>query len=98
MANSGVDGISLDSKEVGVDLREIAKILTKYVLIIGNINPTGVMLRGKPEDVKREVINLLDLMNPYANFILSTGCDLPQETPLKNIKAFMEAGKSYKIK
>jgi uroporphyrinogen decarboxylase len=98
MANSGVDGISLDSKEVGVDLREIAKILTKYVLIIGNINPTGVMLRGKPEDVKREVINLMELMNPYANFILSTGCDLPQETPLENIKAFMEAGKSYKIK
>lgn len=97
MANSGVDGISLDSKEVGVDLREIAKILTKYVLIIGNINPSGVMLRGKPEDVKKEVINLLDLMNPYANFILSTGCDLPQETPLENIKAFMEAGKSYKI-
>jgi len=98
MANSGVDGISLDSKEVGVDLIEIAKILTKYVLIIGNINPSGVMLRGKPEDVKKEVTALMDMMNPYANFILSTGCDLPQETPLENIKAFMEAGRSYKIK
>lgn len=98
MANSGVDGISLDSKEVGVDLIEIAKILTKYVLIIGNINPSGVMLRGKPEDVRKEVTSLMEMMDPYANFVLSTGCDLPQETPLENIKAFMETGKNYKIK
>ncbi|MDD3519793.1 MAG: uroporphyrinogen decarboxylase family protein [Actinomycetota bacterium] len=98
MANSGVDGISLDSKEVGVDLREIAKILTKYVLIIGNVNPNGVMLRGKPEDVKKDVNDLMEMMDPYPNFILSTGCDLPQETPLENIKAFMDVGRSYKIK
>ncbi|MCE5329816.1 uroporphyrinogen decarboxylase family protein [bacterium] len=98
MANSGVDGISLDSKEVGVDLREVAKILTRYVLIIGNINPSGVMLRGSPSDVKKEVTSLMEMMDPYANFALSTGCDLPQETPLENIKAFMEAGRSYRIK
>ncbi len=98
MANSGVDGVSLDSKEVGVDLKEIAKILTRYVLIIGNVNPSGVMLRGKPEDVRKEVIYLMEMMDPYANFVLSTGCDLPQETPLENIRAFMETGRNYKIK
>lgn len=98
MADSGVDGISLDSKQVGVNLREIARALTKYVLIIGNINPNDVMLRGKPEDVKKEVTALMEMMDPYPNFVLSTGCDLPQETPLENIKAFMDAGRSYIIK
>jgi len=98
MADSGVDGLSLDSKEVGVDLREAAKILTKYVVLIGNINPSKEMLRGTPEEVRAEVNQLLDEMNPYPNFILSTGCDLPQETPEENIAAFMDAGRKYRIK
>jgi len=97
MAKSGVDGISLDSKEVGVDLKEAAKILTKYVVLIGNINPTKIMLRGKPHEVKNDVQDLLREMDPYPNFILSTGCDLPQETPHENIKAFIETGKNYRI-
>jgi len=97
MAKSGVDGISLDSKEVGVDLKQAAKMLTKYVVLIGNINPSKVMLRGTPEEVKNEVINLLKEMDPYPNFILSTGCDLPQETPHDNIKAFIDTGKNYRI-
>jgi uroporphyrinogen decarboxylase len=97
MAKSGVDAISLDSKEAGVDLKEAAKMLTKYVVLIGNINPTKVMLRGKPEEVKSDVYNLLKEMDPYPNFILSTGCDLPQETPHENIKAFIDTGKNYRI-
>jgi uroporphyrinogen decarboxylase len=97
MAESGVDGLSLDSKEAGVDLKEAAKILTKYVVLIGNINPSNVMLRGTPEEVKAEVNQLLTDMQPYPNFILSTGCDLPQETPAENIAAFMDAGRAFKI-
>ena len=97
MANAGVDGLSLDSKEVGVDIKEAAKILTKDVVLIGNISPTKTILRGTPDDVEKEVNSLLEEMNPYPDFILSTGCDLPQETPEANIKAFIETGKNYRI-
>ena len=31
-------------------------------------------------------------MAPYPNFILSTACDLPAETPLENIHALMAQG------
>jgi uroporphyrinogen decarboxylase len=48
---------------------------------------------GTPEDVRREVERLRKEMEPYPNFILSTGCDLPQETPRENIQAFMDAGR-----
>ena len=97
MVLSGVNGLSLDSKEAGVDLYEVIKNVPKSVVVIGNISPTTTMLFGKPEDIKREVIELMDAMKPYSNFILSTGCDLPQETPIENIYAFMEAGCDYKI-
>lgn len=98
MVESGVDGVSLDSKEVGVTLQEVAKRVPESVVVIGNISPTTTMLHGKPEDVRREVFQLMDAMKSYPNFALSTGCDLPQETPLDNIDAFMKAGREYQVK
>lgn len=97
MVWSGVNGLSLDSKEAGVDLHKVIKDVPESVVVIGNINPTTTMLFGKPEDIKKEAIELMDAMKPYPNFILCTGCDLPQETPTENIYAFMEAGRDYKM-
>ncbi len=97
MVDSKVDAISLDSPESGVDLPSVAKRVNREVIIMGNINPTGHILNSKPEMVEQEVRQLLKRMDPYPNFILSTGCDLPQETPLDNISAFMNTGRQYRI-
>lgn len=96
MIKSGVDAVSLDSPEAGVDLPEVARRHSQDVAIVGNINPTGAMLKATPEIVATEVQTLLEAMNPFPNFILSTGCDLPQETPLENIQAFMNTGRKFK--
>ncbi len=95
MAESGVDAISLDSPEIGVDLPLVAKQISQNVAIIGNISPIGAILNGRPEDVEKDVIKLLKSMEPYSNFVLSTGCDLPQEVPTENINAFMQTGRKY---
>ena len=29
--------------------------------------------------------------------VLGTGCDLPQETPVENIRAFVRAGREYRV-
>jgi len=97
MVDSQVDAISLDSPEAGVDLPRVAERVNGKVILFGNINPTGHILKSDPNVVGNEVIQLLKAMEPYPNFILSTGCDLPQETPFENISAFMNAGKGYKI-
>jgi len=97
MAESGVHGISLDSKEKGVDLVDVAGRIPESTVIIGNISTTNTLYSGNPEAVKNEVIELLRTMEPHKNFILSTACDVPQETPIENIHAFMEAGRSYRI-
>ncbi|MFZ4616113.1 MAG: uroporphyrinogen decarboxylase family protein, partial [Rectinemataceae bacterium] len=93
MAAAGVDGLSLDSAETGVDLRRVMELVPPDVAVIGNVNPTSVLLQGTAESVRSEVVKLLQDMRPWPNFILSTGCDLPQETPLANIEAFMNAGR-----
>jgi uroporphyrinogen decarboxylase len=97
IAKSGVTGISLDSKEEGVDLVNAAKNVPENVVIIGNVNPTRTMLYGTKEDVKNEVMEIMENMKDYPNFILSTGCDLPQETPKENIEIFMRTGREYKF-
>jgi uroporphyrinogen decarboxylase len=97
MVESGVDGLSLDSKDAGVDLAAVAKKVPKNVVLIGNMSPTRTIVYGRPEEVKREVKALLASMDCFPNVVLSTGCDLPLETPLDNISAFMEAGRDYTI-
>ncbi len=97
MVESGVTALSLDSEAIGVDLPAVAKKLPPDVIIMGNVNPTGVILNGSPRDVEAEVSDLLQRMASYPNFILSTGCDLPQDVPLENIDAFMRAGRHYRM-
>jgi uroporphyrinogen decarboxylase len=94
MVEAGVDGLSLDSAEAGVDLPQAAEKAPEDVVLIGNLSPTGTLLNGTPDAVREEVRALLEAMAPYPNFVLSTGCDLPPETPLENIEAFMEAGRA----
>ncbi len=95
MMESGVNGLSLDSKYAGVRLGEVARRVPDDVVVMGNISPTAVMTYGKPGDVRREVAGLMDEMKSYPNFVVGTGCDLPQKTPLANIAAFMKTARTY---
>jgi uroporphyrinogen decarboxylase len=87
IATSGVDGMSLDSKEEGVNLKEAAQKAPENV----------VMMFGTKQDVQKEVMDIMENMKKYPNFILSTGCDLPQETPHENIEIFMRTGREYRF-
>jgi len=95
MLDSGVKGLSLGSRQIGVRLGEVARRVPDDVVVIGNISPTAVMAYGKPADVRREVSGLMDEMKSFPNFVVSTACDLPQKTPLANIAAFMKTARTY---
>ncbi len=97
MSSSGVDALSLDSAEAGVDLPVVAQRIPEHIVLVGNLSPTGSILCGQPDDVEKDVIHLLREMEGCSYFVLSTGCDLPQETPVENIRAFMRAGRNYVV-
>ena len=65
MVESGINGLSLDALEIGVDLEAVAKRVPENVVIIGNISPIGYILHGKPNEVEKEVTDLMRLMKPY---------------------------------
>jgi uroporphyrinogen decarboxylase len=90
MCATGAAGLSLDSR---VDLALVAAAVPADVVLIGNVDPVAVMGTADPQRVVDAVRDLRRRMAPYRNFILSTGCDLPVETPLVNVAAFMEEGR-----
>ena len=94
MCRTGVHGLSFDSM---VDLPAVAPRVPSDVAIIGNIDPVRVMLRGDRETVRRETVALLKSLIDYENVIVSTGCDLPADTPLENIVEFVEAARACRF-
>ena len=78
-----------------VDMVEILKFCPTDKLIMGNVDPVGVMKQMTPIEVKVFVSELLQKTKIFDNFVLSTGCDLPPHVPIENISAFFEALKEF---
>ncbi len=95
MAQTGASGLSLDFQ---VDLSLAEDLVPPDVILWGNLDPVGVFLKGTPESIYQEVQNLLEKMKPYNNFVISSGCDLPAQTPLMNIQAFFDAVREWQKK
>lgn len=74
-----------------VDMTRILPQVPEGILVMGNIDPAGVLKNGNPETVKNAVLKLLEETKEYNNFILSSGCEIPHGTPLENITAFFNA-------
>ena len=72
----------------------IAKV-PATTLVMGNVDPAGVLRMGTPEKVREATLSLLGRCAKYPNFQLSSGCDIPPMTPWENIKAFFAAWEEY---
>jgi uroporphyrinogen decarboxylase len=64
-------------------------------LVMGNLDPVGVFKQSSPDEVKQKTRELLEQTRAYKNFVISSGCDTPPHTPLKNIEAFYEAVQEF---
>ena len=90
MCDSDAMGLSLDSV---INFEELKKIIPQEITLMGNLNPVKIFLQSTPDQVAEATKSLKESMKDIKNFILSLGCDLPLNTPLKNIEAFMKAAR-----
>ena len=74
---------------------DILERVPENILVMGNIDPVGVLRDGTPETVKKETLSLLEKCAEYPNFVISSGCDIPPQTPWDNIDAFFSAVREY---
>ena len=74
-----------------IDMVETLNVCPKDKLILGNVDPVGIMKMKNPTEIKAYIADLLDRTAEFDNFVLSTGCDLPPHVPAENVEAFFEA-------
>ena len=72
-------------------MEEVIREVPPTALAMGNIDPVSVFKDGTPEQMHQTVLDLLEKMRNYPNFVLSSGCDTPPHTPMANVDAFFEA-------
>lgn len=92
MLETGIDAIELDYK---TDIKKIFNIYHNKAVLIGNIDPSGVLALGTVEDVSKKTLELLEIYKDSNRFILNTGCAIPAETPSDNLKAMIKVAREF---
>lgn len=93
IASLGMPSFSVDNCE---DLEELKLAIGDKMAISGNVPPVEVMRNGSIDDVIEAVKICLEKGsdNPKG-YTLGIGCQLPVETPLENLHAFIYAARKY---
>ncbi len=86
----GIRGVSIDS---AVDIAVAKDLVGDKLSIMGNVSPIEI-LRGTPESIEQAVIDCFRKCwdNPRG-FTIAPGCDVPVQTSLENIDAYMSAAR-----
>lgn len=84
---TGADCVTVD---VGVQLSEIYELYQKKLVTAGNVDVINTIYGGKPEMICEAVSACVSrIADPFQNYILMPSCDLPPDTPLRNVKEFL---------
>lgn len=78
-----------------IDMEGVIDQCPADILVMGNVDPVSIMKQATPEKVKATTKVLLESMDGHANYVLSTGCDVPPHCPTANIDAYFEALDEY---
>lgn len=89
---TGVDIIEIDHK---MDLGQCKQRIGERVCLIGNLDPTNTILRGTAEQVRQRSKQCLEQAGEGGGFLLGTGCFVPQDSPLENLRAMVDAAQEY---
>ena len=92
MVNTGAGAFHFGN---AIDMVNALNHCPKEKLILGNVDPVGILKMSSPDKVKAFTADLLKRTSGFDNFVLSTGCDLPPHVPFENINAFFEALDEY---
>jgi uroporphyrinogen decarboxylase len=92
MTDTGAAVLELDYK---CDLPAIKAATRGRATILGVIDPSEVLARGKPEVVAQKVREELAVLAPGGGLILGPGCALPPKTPPANVHALVDTAHRY---
>lgn len=97
MEETGTNGIdTLDPPPLGnVRLDDAKKRIGGRLFIKGNLDPVGVLLNGRHQDVEKETRKCLEQAASGGGYILSSACSVPPHAPPENIGLLAEMVEKY---
>ena len=93
MLATGADALELDYK---TDAKRAHALMHNRAAFIGNIDPSGVLALGTPQDVAASVRALLRVFADTPRFILNAGCALPPDTPSANLQTLIQTAREFR--
>ncbi len=91
MVETGTDALELDYK---TDIRRIHEVCKNKATLFGNIDPSGIICRGTPDDVQKKVLELLEVYRDSPRLVVNAGCAIPPDAPAANIERLVKTTKS----
>ena len=92
MVETGAKGLHFGNR---ANMTEALEACPADCLVMGNLDPVGCLKTATAGEVYRAASQLLEQTSACANFVLSTGCDVPPQVPEENIAAFYRALRDY---
>ncbi|MBQ3963944.1 MAG: hypothetical protein II682_00760, partial [Firmicutes bacterium] len=85
-------GVNAFSGDYMVDLDQALADGEGTTIMMGNINPAGVLMTGTPAAIYEEACDRIRIADGRGH-ILATGCDMAAETPFDNVMMLSKACK-----
>lgn len=93
MVTCGADSLELDYK---TDIHKAEKLMRGKITFSGNIDPSGIVALGTPQQVSEKTRELLEVFRDNPRLILNAGCAIPPITPAENLRAMIETSRNFK--
>ncbi|WP_353095958.1 uroporphyrinogen decarboxylase family protein [Tissierella praeacuta] len=91
--DTGVSSFSIDNVE---DLADAKEIMGDRITISGNVQPVDIIQKGTKDEVLKAAKECIrKTYGSKKGYILSSGCQIPMNTPMENIDALMDAARLY---
>ncbi len=87
LATIGMDVFNFSHE---IDLAKARAEVGPYVVLMGNIPPLDVLVRGTTDDVQTATRQLLDKADRYGPILISPGGGVSPGTPIENLQAMAE--------
>lgn len=89
---TGAECVTVDNH---VTMKETYDLFGGKTVAAGNVDVVNVVGKGTEDEIRQEVKKCVGQVgDPKKGFILMPSCDLPLETPAKNVKAFLTVADS----
>ncbi len=90
-----VPGLATINVGPHVDIAHTQDLLHHQVGVAGNIDHIELLPMGKPADIEAAVHAAIRASGGDNRFMVAPGCEITSDTPIENIKAFVDAADTY---